>query len=254
MTNIRNMYFIAIVAVALMAPAMSWHLETEAPRTYLEGRVRPKIPALTWKAVGQGKWQSAFDAALAFSVPNRDEALLADARWQRKIIGVAAWMFGFDAYPTFYGSRFVYICKMNRITMIPVKSTSMWQKKVKNSIQYYISFLNRHKKYRFFFAFIDRPNISVDGYLYNYVKNTIDYHDINMYLSSRISKNGKIIDLGYNKGDNIYRYFYRTDHHWNINGAIRAYNLIAESIGFEPILFGESTQVTKNIFLGSLSR
>ena len=169
MTNIRNMFFIAIVAVALIAPAGNYLFSLCAgmvPRSYLEGRTRPKLPATTWKTVAQGNWQSAFDAALAFSVPNRDEVLLADARWQRKMIGVAAWLFEFDAYPTFYGSRHCRVGS-DRIARLPSKNSLAVRKKLENAAKRYSKFMQKHPNVRWHFAIVDRSSYSMTNPLHN---------------------------------------------------------------------------------------
>lgn len=256
-TTLRNFVFVVIVMVALVLPfdCLTFSLRAGIePRSYLEGRARPKLADLTWKTVARGKWQAAFDAALAFSVRKRDAAILANVRWQRKMIGAASKLFGFDVYPTFYGSGYCRIASWIRIAPIPPKhlpnQESIWIEAAKQ----YTKIMNDYPKSRYFFAIADTPSLSSTGPFRHIVSNPVQYQHYYRHLKENLPKSCTLIDLSYSKGEDIDRDYFRTDHHWRIHGAVRAYNRIVEYLGMTAIQFEAPAAVTEQEFFGSYAR
>lgn len=255
--SVGQIAFVALVSCILLAPAGNIAeslLTGKEPRSELEGRKRRKLVPVTWKTAATGKAQSVFDSWLVFSIPQRDNALLLHAKWQRKLIRLASRLFSFDVYPTFYGSKFAYIHGMKHIVAIPGKATRQRKKSFKSLAERYAVAMRAYPNVRWFFAYADMPNISSAGPFRHLINNPYSYDTRRKYFLKHLPAFCNVIDLGYSKGEAIYGDYFKTDHHWRIQGAIRAYSKIAYALGMNPIKFGAAVPVTNETFFGSYSR
>lgn len=256
MTRIKRICFVAFAALMLVAPAVNRYLVRDVPGSFLEGRPRPDFPAITWSAVAEEKAQSAFDDAIAFGVPNRDETMLAHARRQRRLIGLAARLFGFSAWPTYYGSKFSRIARGDAVSEMPRKAGADDRELMEDAARRYAEAMSAHPELRWFFALVDTAPFSLAGPLHDYVGDPVDYGWFRKHFFPHLPKSCTVIDLGYETGevDAFNRDYFRTDHHWRIQGALRAYGRIAASLGIAPIAFEPPAPATAPEFYGSQSR
>ena len=224
------------------------------PKSRLEGRKRPEIPAATWNAVVRREMQSALDANFACSVPRRDDALLTHAKWQRMMIRRAARLFGIGVYPTFYASKRCRIERDDALAVMPGEAAApmVWQ--LWSAAQRYSKTMQSHSNIRWFFALADGSACTLASPLPGLMTAPADYDFYRKHLLAKLPNNCKVIDLGYAAGDDFFTDYFRTDHHWRIQGAVRAYGRIAEALGIAPVEFGPPRPVTDAIFFGSVSR
>ena len=256
MKSIRNLTVLACVCVVLLAPGASliaslWR--GSAPNSALEGRGRPEMPAITLNGIAEGRVQAGLDAVLSFSAPHRDEALLAHAKWQRGLIRGAALVFGFDAMLTFYGSTLIHLRHLDQFMAMPRKESPKFGRRLQRAAGLYTDVMRAHPRIRWFFAAADTLTISEAGPGRFLVNRHLGYNVFREHLLSALPP-ASVIDLGYAGGEDIYSDFFRTDHHWRIQGAVRAYRRIAPVLGVEPLTFGPPAPVTAEEFFGSFAR
>lgn len=258
MKTIRNLALIACIGLLLLSPGATFMVSFfpghGVPKFRLEGRKRPEIPAITWKAVACGKMQSALDGNFAFSVPRREDALLTHAKWQRMMIRRAARLFGIAVYPTFYASTCCRIERDDALAAMPGKASPSAAWHLMSAAQRYSKPMKTRSNIRWFFALVDRSANSLASPLSGLMAAPTDYDFYRKHLLANLPKSCKVIDLGYAVGDDVFTDYFRTDHHWRIQGAVRAYGRIAEALGIEPVRFGPPKAVTGPIFFGSASR
>lgn len=257
MLGLRNGAFIVFTALVLLSPGVGFvasAVQRAVPKSVLEGRNRPEMPAITLNAVVRGRAQSAFDAVLAFSAPRRDDALLVHAKWQRLLVGFAARAFAFDAYPTFYGSQYCRLGQAAAITEIPGKASPAEAWLLMSIAQRYSDFMEKFPAVRWVFALADRSGFSEACPPHGLVSNPLDYAMYRKYFLAGLTARCTVVDLGYGAGEDFHADFFRTDHHWRIQGAVRAYGRIADALGIEPIRFEAPAPVTGTVFWGSFSR
>ena len=257
MKHIRDLTFIAFMGVVLLSPGASFVstlCHSSAPKSALEGRERPNLPEITLRVIARGEAQSAFDSILAFSAPNRDNALLTHAKWQRRLILFAARTFSFDAYPTYFGSKYCRIATADAIAAMPGKFSSKRKRKLLDASRRYADIMAKFPNIRWVFGLADRSGYSLASPLHVLVNNPFDYDVFRRYLLANLPERCKVIDLGYDEQNAFYRDFFRTDHHWRIQGALRAYDRIATALDLERIRFEAPAPVTEETFWGSYSR
>lgn len=110
------------LCVVLNKGLMGAHLIPQRHRSNLEGRVYERRPQVSVAALADGSFQDSFERYVADGVPWRDVVVLANAAVQRSGISLASGLFGYPAYPTFFGSDYVYVPECDAVLPIALKS------------------------------------------------------------------------------------------------------------------------------------
>ena len=85
------------------------------------------------------------------------------------------------------------------------------------------------------------------------VSETLTYEDyLKAFDDSSTFKS--VIDLSYEDARAFYDDYYRTDHHWQVMGGIRAYGKIMRAMGKEPVEIADPEVVFDGAFYGSNAR
>ena len=233
--------FISIVALMLLSSIGDVLADIAIPSyereksSYLEGRSYEPLPDIENGAFFDGSFQAGFESYLSDAIPNRDFTMLANAKVQRTAIVASSLLFGFDSYPTFYGSDFGYSTTWNSIFPIPQKSTDEQKASLAKSASVVSSFIDRHPDIRWTQFVVDRSNVSLASPGYELVSNPFDYQIVlDNYLSKMPEACTTISQMHIDTAE-YYEKFFSTDHHWTIVGAYEAYSSISDSLGISSI-------------------
>lgn len=108
-----------------------------------------------------------------------------------------------------------------------------------------------------FFNNLAQNDYEIYIYLPNrYELTTLKNNNLHTYVDTfkkKLTNKIKVEELNITNYDNYLTYFYKTDHHWNIYGAIKGYRDILKMLGKKPInSFKIKTDATK--YYGSLAK
>ena len=196
--------------------------------TYLEGS-KPEADIrgnLSLSSIASGTLQAELETEVGNYIPCKGIAQLTNARLQRTAIALSSDLFRWDAYPTFYGSKYVYVPKDDVLLGLPGKATPGEIKKLQAGLEAYNSFASRHGNLDIAMYCVMNSDYLVDSPSSQYKSNPMNYSTLNAELLEKLV-GFRVIPANVPYEDYIEQW-YATDHHWNIDGAYRAYCDIVE--------------------------
>ena len=204
---------------------------------FLSGGIQEAEIANTLNVEGfaSGKLQSALEIKIGNNIPLKYEALLGHSAAQRTFIKASNLIFGWNCYPTYYGSTKLYEPENDSLYRYPYDSNKKQLESFASFVELVDKAASAYPNKRFCVYLVDisqfalnnpgNPLVSCDK------MGVLDYAD----LANAQADSSNLIFLGNEipKSDNYHNYFYTTDHHWNGNGALRAYRSIASAIDLD---------------------
>lgn len=263
-TKTRNLVFVGSIALILCATLglkalyrmgipLPETLGTANENSHLEGKVYQKHPNASLASFEEGTLQSELEGYLADAVPYRDGILLANAGLQRIGIATAAGIFGFDAYPTFYGSNYTYLPAEG----VVCQTSEHWSERPYSTLAANLATrVAEYPEVDFVLYTVPRPRTAYYESSAELVSNPETSSDVSNYLQSVVGEGLTVIDSSPETFSNYRDAFFRTDHHWNITGAYQAYEDIASALGFGDQLIKPTAEVSfdEPVFYGSHAR
>lgn len=204
-------------------------------RSNLEGRVYQEVPSLNSSAFISGKYQKSLEQFLSDRAPERDKAVLANAALQRALIATANIVTQYPCYPTFFESDRLFVPQSHCLLRMPSGQSTQMLNRIHEFANNMASFAKRYPDKRFVIVIADHSSNSEANPANELVAQpwtTSMTYDIFSSAFKDIA-NIAVISQRYSKLDDYCRDFFKTDHHWNILGASRTYNLIADELGLE---------------------
>lgn len=201
-----------------------------------------------------GKLQTALENAVGNNIPAKSVALMTNASLQRDAIATSNALFGWDCVPTYYGSSLVSVRSDGRLAEIPQVASSEVMSNIEDVAAAYECFSADHAKVRTFLYFApDSQNVEgapaaalmSNPLTYQAIRNKFDRDDASYVW----------VDGGVGYGE-FKEKWYKTDHHWMIEGAYDAYRRISNSLGLSNVASGDkaATVYQEPKFYGSLTR
>lgn len=235
-------------------PLPSWLTVEDA--TYLSGGVKsPNVAGeLSMEGFASGALQQAIEDGVGNYIPAKAVALLANAELQFETICASNVLFEWNCLPTFYGSSLVATSTGGgRLLEIAGKATSQTLEDYSSMAVLYDKFAASHPDVRTF-LYLGPDSLNVTGTPTAQLVSSPLTYDVIRGLLANESVSYTWID-----GDMSYEEFadrwYRTDHHWTVDGAYDAYRRIAEAMEIGDVVAeGESIVYDRPTFYGSLSR
>ncbi len=252
-STITNCLIVLIVACFLMAPLIFALLyKVGVPfdkesgimqKTFIvEDRARTRPPTPSLNTFQDGSFQKNMEKAVSDLTPKRDDVLMTNAALQRFFIESANKIFRFKTYHTYFGSSRIYIPKENALMIEP-------RKKSASLINGTVAFCEGLKKLakdfpkkRFivcimggYYCTAMNPALDLmsnrllpDEWANTYKERLKDQQNIYFYT-----------DVGEYKSLNEYfKHYYRSDHHWNMQGVNHALSNTFNMLGakaFKPV-------------------
>lgn len=262
----RNIVFVACSAIVLCATlgcaalsaagvVLPEEVAHQSHRSNLEGRSYTEFPALSASSFADGSFQGDLESYVADSIPFRDSILLANAALQRADIKIMAHLFGYQAYPTFLGSDSIYYERNGAVYEAAVKQDSPLIAKMRRSLTSYAAFAQAHPQLNCYFAMPSRSNVLSFAPFDTLVSDTVTNAFYNELIDSALGDSANYIDIFINDFDTFDAEYFRTDHHWNMDGAYNAYATIATALGHGDKLVERGEKLEFDVdFYGSNTR
>ena len=247
------MLFIGQNRIGLDLPA--WLTNEDA--IYLAGvKNNPDIAGMLSPAsFVDGTLQSGVESEVGNYVPCKAWAQLANAKIQRTAIALSNEMFDWDAYPTFYGSKYAYVPKDDVLLGLSGKATRSEIQRIEEAKNAYNEFAERHPSLDFAMYCVMSSDYLTDSPISDYKTHPMNYAVFSASFLDQL-KNYKVIS-GHIDYEEYKDGWFSTDHHWNIDGAYEAYVQIVSSLDWgkgDIVLKGDKLVASHNLFRGSLSR
>lgn len=109
-------------------------------------------------------------------------------------------------------------------------------------------------------AFFNELGKSVDLYIYvptRYEYTSLKENNLSVYLDKfkeKLNNNITLSIMDIQSVEEYKTYFYKTDHHWTINGALVAYQSIMDMMGKEMVDYGNVVEHKEKKYYGSLAK
>lgn len=209
---------------------------------------------LSLEGFASGALQQDIEDEVGNYVPAKATALLTNAWLQRTAIEASNGLFRWNCIPTYYGSSLVEDLDGARLLETAQVNTSEERKREKRMAKLLNAFARRHEEVRTF-IFLGPDSLNVPGTpTASLMSNPLTYGQIAERLTAG-EPAYQWID-GAVPYDEFEDTWYRTDHHWNVYGAYRAYATIAQALGFGDQVAEPTGTIhyDEPLFYGSLTR
>lgn len=226
----------------------------------LEGRSYHGFPMLNSKTLLDGSFQLSFESYLSDAVPARNSLLLAHAALQREAIVASNKLFGFHAYPTFYGSDFAYVPEEDSVICLHSTADSpdaLALPKFVQAINAFAATLSQtHPDTRVALCNPEAIWLSERDPLFSLTTGALDHEFVQETLLDELASEIVVIDARLDPNSSFSQDYFRTDHHWNIFGAYKGYlKAIAALLpNVEPVQVKDTIVYDDVPFFGSRSR
>lgn len=236
----RNIVFSFAITIFLCGPVLmlavescgktslpSWFTAEDA--NYLSGgksNISELKENLSLSGFLSGGLQSSIENEVSQYIPAKSVALLGSAYLQYESIAFSNVLFGWDALPTFYGSSIVYNPSTSMLLEIPSKKSADQIARMKDFAYLYEEFAERHEQQKTFLYLCPTSSNLDDGPVSSLVCDPLTYSD----LFSIFENEGETLACvsGRVSFSQFSKDWYKTDHHWDIDGAYKGYvNLLA---------------------------
>ena len=268
MRKLRNILLIVVTVLVMCGPGLIAAAEkadvrlpvwmTAGDARYLSGGIaNPKLAQhLNLKGFTGKTLQTAMSDEVEDHIPFKASVMLGNSALQRVGIEVANVVFGWPAYPTHYGSSIFYVPSMDVVYRGPQGISDEHDRTLCQFVSNLRGFAERHPDKRFFIYFIYSevdPAGTFDSSLKNNIMNPTARTQM---VAEEVEgvQNLTLLTHVYPTQESLYEDFFKTDHHWNWRGAMRAYGIIADAAGLAPAPECEGVEVEGPRFVGSLSR
>lgn len=244
--KVLNIVFIVVAAVILcsslgnkifMTAEESFGIELDINQThsYLEGRSYNTCPKPTITSIASGNFQDDAESFVADLFPRRDDALMINAATQRASVQLSASLFGYSIFPTFYGSSIVYDTEHDLLAETLQSSSNEQDVRWKEALSNFNKHMEQHPDCRYVFYEFDRISSSSNNPTKELVSHPIDTSYLEDHFYSRLNDNVCVLDGTCNDLVELSEAYFRTDHHWTIQQAYKAYCDIAQSFNVKPM-------------------
>ncbi len=204
-------------------------------------------------AFRNGQLQSALEIEVGNNIPMKSAALLLNAGLQRGAIETSNALFGWECFPTFYGSNKLYIPEADALGRMPAKGIGSFSDSTNFFGRQLALFArgNPDISFNVVLADISEHSLLNPAYVVSTdVFTSVQSCDILQDACLEVD-NVRVSFLQLGSLAEYYRNYYATDHHWNGFGAARAYALLTE----EEAEFGSVVSGLSSIRMnGSSSR
>ena len=258
--KIRNIIFVIIVACCLFcvigykASGIIFDDIKLPTKSLLEGREYQKFPKISKKTLLKAKFQDEFETYIADLVPKRDRVMLTNAAVQRASIKASSLLFGYKTYPTFYGSKYCYTPSEDIIDEMPELQDEEWLYGLGETASSFNVVAENFQDINWYLYLPDRSSDSENSNAHALAANTVDYSYFKDKFISKLSPQFTYIDGSYSNSEERNKDYFSTDHHWQVQGAYKAYKKIMASMGKTPVSIDGFSVKCQSQFWGSCTR
>lgn len=229
---------------------------------YLEGGIAQTHlgQSFSWKGFQEGETQRNLETLVSNNIPLKQVALLGNAAIQRVAIETSNYLFCWRCYPTYFGSKRVFIPSENALAIMPAKArgdTLQWMKTFAGNLAV---FAEKNPELSCVVILADMASRSEGNpavHLVTDVATTEECaEEIQKGLDGSAAGNVHLVSVCYKEAQSYYKDYYRSDHHWNGYGVQAAYEQIAETLGLDAKVVSKEhdTMLQGAVQNGSYSR
>ncbi len=229
-----------------------WDENAEQFRNEAEVEDETELAELRWE---DETLQTYVDAYIENRVPFKSDAVALAANAERQFIRLSNGLCRWGAYPTFYGSEYVYVPSMEALAAIPDYESDAIRVGIERFAMTVNELAAHYPDKRFMIYLTDYSYTARSNPTATLVSDFIDTEECAYVFSLYCTAPN--VTLLYDSFDNIhnfYTYYYTSDHHWNDRGTLRAYNRIASTWGFETLENATYKRADGPDFVGSFAR
>ena len=212
---------VCLLADKVNAP-FAEELRLNQERSNLEGKTYATFPEFSRAAVASSDFQDGVESFIADRTPLRDDILLFNAGWQRFLISLSASAHGYEVYPTFFGSSYVYDSANDALYETLDDADGGARERYTRAADAFNSFVRRHPELDSYFYRVDRLSTSSNNPTNSLQNNVINTEFLSEYFFGAL-RDVKVIDGLLNSQQESLEVFFRSDHHWNGRDAYQAY-------------------------------
>lgn len=235
--KIRNIVFSALICIFLCGPAALWVAQertllnlptwfTAEDARYLSGGISKAEVGknLNLEGFANEKLQSALESKIGNYVPIKARALLTNAGIQRKAIDLSNSFFNWDCYPTYYGSAYIFLPEQSAIATFPAYDRNCYDR-LDSFCEPIATYAKEHSTLRIKIYLADMSSTSKANPAAQYVSRVFFTQDAVDYIKNHLEdcSNIQVYTDTYTNPAEYYSYYFRSDHHWNARGALRAF-------------------------------
>lgn len=183
------------------------------------------------------KSRDSIEVGFSKLVPFRDTLMVASAKLHRQGIRTANLLTGFEIYPSYYGSRYVELPKDGAVSYIPGEGSDVFWHNLHCFAEGLAKKARQHSDTTFVMYLVPGKSTPGASPLYEYMDGLITPQQVMAALDEDLQGVDNLVLLTdtYETVEDYYRNFFKTDHHWNILGALQARNTIGMALGWEPL-------------------
>lgn len=217
----------------LHMPMPEW-LSPQGAVWLLGGHSNTSIRAsLNYEGILSGRLQSTLEDKVEDYIPCKKTALLLPAALQAKVIEASSAIGRWSVYPTFYGSSYLFSSGDSALARMPLQPSPAFLEKLEDFARHLAEFVQRYPETDFCVVLADQSDIAAANPAFTLVPGAIPdacYADMLAAWTDK-APNLSIVTVPYEEAVSYYHDYYRSDHHWNGYGALRAYLAVAERYG-----------------------
>ena len=269
MTSIRNRAFAALTALFLVGPAVAMGLhgmhvplpsafDTGQAHMHLEGRNAQGMPDCGPESLLDGTFQEETELFMADHVPLHDQALEASAALQRASIAQSARVMGYDVYPSYFGSIYLYEPGKSAVWHMPNQADpeAAYEPRMHTFGEGIAAVAARHPETRFCLVVPAGGATPAMNPAYPLMANPQYPEPLLEVLREELADVPNVVlvsNIGdYDDEEDYFQEYFRTDHHWNPPGSARLYNQAAEALDLALIHEQPTIELGRN--MGSYAR
>ncbi len=194
----------------------------------LENRYYQGLPDVSIRAFVSSVFQEDAEKYLADHVPMRDELLLGNAKLQRTGIQCANLLCGYNVYPTYYGSEYAVDEENRAIVPIAYQVTDEAREAMTLLAEAINASAETHPKVHFAIDQLFEAHVSNYNPTWRLVSGTYSEEIFADSLSSHLNEGVAVLWDPISSSEEFSTQWFKTEHHWKLERALAAYNLIAK--------------------------
>lgn len=264
----RDVIFIFVILALICGPAFLWiaqraHLEvpqalTAAPAQYLSGGTEQADVRSAFSVSGfvSGELQHAVEAEVGNHIPAKAIALEQNAALQRAAIRASNLLRAWPCYPTYYGSTRIRLAG-DMLSYLPERKSDEVETRWVEFAEGLARVAASYPEKRFVVYVVGAYGEPAYDPAYVLVHDALQPDDCLRCLQSGIgggSSNLTILTKSYEDAESYYDDFFRTDHHWNIVGALVAYGQIVDELDLPKVDAGQMVPIPNYRYTGATAR
>lgn len=260
--------FAVLVLLVLVSPAVlfvaqegfglalpSWLTSEDA--NYLSGNTEAASLSehLSLSGFAHEEFQQDVESVVNSHIPFKSYAMLGDAALQRDAIKLSNVLFGWDVIPTKFSSSYVEDSELGMVHVRAYEATEENTLAAGAFADALNALQENNPDLRIVYQDIDDAHSSVVNPSHKYVSRAYPENWFEDAVASQLDPRITVLVDKVSSEDELQNEWFSSEHHWNIDGAIKAYNQIADAMGFESVTVAEEDKLlVKEEWQGATAR